>query len=88
MQERPERHPGMCCFDPVLRLTTRSTGRAWRSVSRRFFFRFVSPRLALLFHSFRIISLRFGESRLLRWLAHLSFSPIYPSSPLPVSLTG
>lgn len=22
VQERPERHPGMCCLDPVLRLTT------------------------------------------------------------------
>ena len=31
-QGHPERHPGMCCLDPVLRLTTRSTGRAWRSV--------------------------------------------------------
>lgn len=81
IQERPERYPGMCCLDPVLRLATRSTGRAWRSVSRRFFFRFVSPRLVLLFHSLRTISLRFGESRL-RWLAHLSFSPIYPNSPL------
>lgn len=41
VQERPERHPGMCCLDPVLRLTTtRSTGRAWRSVSRCFFFAF------------------------------------------------
>jgi hypothetical protein len=88
VQERPERHPGMCCLDPVLRLTTRSTGRAWRSNSRRFFFRFVSPRLVLLFHSFRTISLRFGESRLLWWLAHLPFSPIYSSSPLPVSFTG
>jgi len=78
----------MCCLDPVLRLTTRFTGRAWRSVSRRFFFCFVSPRLVLLFHSFRTISLRFGESRLLPWLAHLSPSLMYSSSPLPVSLTG
>ena len=70
----------MRCLDPVLRLATRSTGRAWRSVSRRFFFRFVSPRPVLLFHSFRTISLRFGESRLLWWLACLSSSPICPSS--------
>jgi hypothetical protein len=68
-------------LDPVLWLATRSAGRAWRSVSRRFFLRFVSPRPMLLFHSFRTISLRFGESRLLQWLAHLSLSPICPSTP-------
>lgn len=78
----------MRCLDPVLWLATRSTGCAWRSVSHRFFFRFVSPRPVLLFHSFRTISLRFGKSRLLWRLACLSFSPIYPSSPLPVSLIG
>jgi hypothetical protein len=78
----------MCCLDPVLWLTTRSTGRAWRSVSRRFFFRFVSPCLVLLFHSFRTISLRFGESRLLRGLFTSLSPPIHPSLPLPVSLQG
>jgi len=47
--------------------------------SCRFFFRFVSPRLVFFYstHSAPSHFVRFGESRLFRWLTHLSLSPIY-----------